>query len=119
MKNFSSLYVRSCPSLSSVHRLSINCSPTILQYHPRYLLSSIDVSSKQYWIAINDKSNIRLIDTLEENSYILKDLIGHTGDVECIAWNPSVDYLLASGSQDKTIRVNYSFVFNLIIFVLN
>jgi len=62
--NFSSLYIRSCPSLSSVDRLSINCSPTLLHYHPRYLLSSVDVSSKQYWLAVNDKHNIRLIDTL-------------------------------------------------------
>lgn len=61
---FSSLYVRSCPSLSSVHRLSINCLPIVLQYHPRYLLSSVDISSKQYWLAVNDKQNIRLIDTL-------------------------------------------------------
>ncbi|CAF4457056.1 unnamed protein product, partial [Adineta steineri] len=54
----SSLFIRSCPSLSSMHRLSINCLPTLLYYHPRYLLSSTDASSKQYWIAVNDKHNI-------------------------------------------------------------
>jgi WD40 repeat protein len=74
-------------------------------------LSSVDVSSKQYWLAVNDKSNIRLIDSL--NLCILNDLSGHTGDIECLAWSPSIDYLLASGSQDKTIRVNF-FIFNFI-----
>jgi WD40 repeat protein len=107
ISNSSSLYIRSCPSLSSVHRLSINCSPTLIQYHPRYLLSSIEASSKQYWLAVNDKSNVRLIDTLESNSCILRDLMGHTGEIECLAWSPSIDSLLASGSQDKTIRVNF------------
>jgi hypothetical protein len=72
---FSSLLIRSCPSLTSVHRLAINCLPTVIQYHPRYLLSSIDVSSKQYWLAVNDKNNIRLIDTLgislqSDNNYL-------------------------------------------------
>ncbi len=42
----------------------MNCSSTLLHYHPRYLLSSIDISSKQYWLAVNNKHNIRLIDTL-------------------------------------------------------
>ncbi|CAF1161460.1 unnamed protein product [Adineta steineri] len=101
----SSLFIRSCPSLSSMHRLSINCLPTLLYYHPRYLLSSTDASSKQYWVAVNDKHNIRLIDTSESNLCILNDLIGHTGDIECLAWCPSIDYLLASGSHDKTIRL--------------
>ncbi|CAF0792052.1 unnamed protein product [Adineta ricciae] len=101
----STLLIRSCPSLSAVHRLPINCLPTILYYHPRYLLSSVDVSSKQYWLAVNDKHNIRLIDTLDSNSCILKDLRGHTGDIECLAWSPSIDHLLASSSQDKTVRL--------------
>lgn len=120
----SSLLVRSCPLLSLVHQLPINCLPTVLQHHPRYLLSSVDASTKQYWLAVNDKHNVRLIDSqsndlvhlqdlfahgipalIDPNVCILNDLSGHTGDVECLAWSPSVDYLLASGSQDKTIRV--------------
>jgi len=44
--------------------------------------------------------------SIESTSCILNDLIGHTGDIECLAWSPSIDFLLASGSQDKTIRVN-------------
>ena len=113
----SSLLIRSCPSLTSVQRLSINCLPTLIHYHPRYLLSSVDVSSKQYWLAVNDKYNIRLIDSL--NLCILNDLSGHTGDIECLAWSPSIDYLLASGSQDKTIRVNFLFSILLIFSFLN
>ncbi|CAF1167616.1 unnamed protein product [Rotaria sordida] len=101
----SSLLIRSCLSLASVHHHFINCLPTIVHYHPRYLLSSVDISSKQYWLAVNDKQNIRLINTLELNSCIINDLIGHTGDIECLAWSTSLDFLLASGSQDKTIRL--------------
>ncbi len=47
---------------------------------------------------------------IESNLCILNDLIGHTGDIECLAWSPSVDFLLASGSQDKTIRVSLQFL---------
>ncbi|CAF3763564.1 unnamed protein product [Rotaria socialis] len=101
----SSLLIRSCPSLTLVHHHLINCSPTIVHYHPRYLLSSVDISSKQYWLAVNDKQNIRLINSLESNSCIINDLIGHRGDIECLAWSSSVDFLLASGSQDKTVRL--------------
>ncbi|CAF4873882.1 unnamed protein product [Rotaria sp. Silwood1] len=101
----SSLIIRSCPSLASVHHHFINCLPTIIHYHPRYLLSSVDISSKQYWLAVNNKQNIRLINTLDLNSCIINDLIGHTGDIECLAWSTSNDFLLASGSQDKTIRL--------------
>lgn len=101
-----SLYVRTCPNLALLHRLNIDCSPCLIQYHPRYLLSSIECSTKQYWIAVNHKKSIRLIDTMNTDSCILTDLIGHNGDIECLAWCPSIDFLLASGSQDKTIRVN-------------
>jgi len=100
-----SLWIRSCPSLDAMHCLSINCSPTMMKYHPRYLLSSIEASAKQYWIAMNDKQNIRLINTLESESSSWIDLSGHTGDVECLAWSPCLDHLLASGSQDKTVRL--------------
>ena len=102
---FSSLYIRSCPTLASVHCLAINCRPTLLQYHPRYLLSSVEASLKQHWLAVNHQTRILLIDTLQSDSPILNDLMGHSGDVECLAWSPSIDSLLASGAQDKTIRV--------------
>jgi len=102
----SSLYIRQCPNLTLLHQLNIDCSPHLIHYHPRYLLSSVDLSIKQYWIAVNHKKAIRLIDTLNNtNSCILNDLVGHTGDIECLSWSPSIDYLLASGSQDKTIRL--------------
>lgn len=79
-----------------------------MQYHPRYLLSSVEVSPKQYWVAVNHRDRIRLIDTFNSSSPILHDLVGHSGDVECFAWCPWYDYLLASGGQDKTIRVRFS-----------
>ena len=61
---FSTLLIRSCPSLTLIYCHFINCLPSFVAYHPRYLLSSIDVSCKQYWLAINDQKNIRLINTL-------------------------------------------------------
>ena len=74
-------------------------------YHPRYLLSSIEQSSKQHWVALTHERRIRLVDTLNASATDVHDLEGHTGDVECMAWSPSIDHLLASGSQDKTIRL--------------
>ena len=54
---------------------------------------------------MNCRDHIRLIDTQNSSSPILRDLVGHSGDVECLAWCPWHDYLLASGGQDRTIRV--------------
>jgi WD40 repeat protein len=101
----SSLWIRRSPSLDALHCFSLRCQATILLYHPRYLLSSIDQSSKQHWLAVNDGKKIRLIDTLASETFLRQELIGHTGNVECLAWSPSVDHLFASGSQDKTVRV--------------
>ena len=42
----------------------------------------------------------------ESESSAFTDLVGHTGDVECLAWSPCLDHLLASGSKDKTVRVS-------------
>lgn len=56
---------------------------------------------------MNHQHRIRLIDTLQADSPILNDLIGHSGDIECLAWSPSIDSLFASGAQDKTIRVKF------------
>lgn len=67
--HFRSLWLRSCPSAKAIHNFSVGESVRILCYHPRYLLSTIEASQKQYWLAINNRNNIRVIDTLGKSFF--------------------------------------------------
>lgn len=75
------------------------CRKTLEGNCPRHL----DLSPDGKTLAVNDGSNVQLVDTLSGEK--VASWKGHEGDVWCVAWSPDGKTLASTGPNDKTVRL--------------
>jgi len=72
---------------------------------------------KKKMLAVSCSDSMMRIIDLSKKDGSIKKFEGHSDKVYCVAWHPHFDHIIASGSNDCTIRVwNTKDVYSIISF---
>ncbi|XP_047320015.1 WD repeat-containing protein 26 homolog [Impatiens glandulifera] len=92
-----------------IHLWSIHGKPKIVHKYEghkrtRFLIRSCLGGVDEAFVASGSEDSQVYI-WLRGNEELISILPGHAGSVNCVSWNPRNSHMLASGSDDRTIRI--------------